>query len=349
MSRIDKDYCMSHYLAFRYVQDEGVNFFPGLEHRVFHPRPAAEKTAVRSADEMDAVIREKLAGFVEPGKTGILLSGGQDSAILASYLPKGTKAFTFKCVADGAIDETVRAAKYAEIGGLEHVVVEMHWEDFERLTPELIEHDGVPFHSIEVQLAKAAKLARSMGIEKLVIGESADLVFGGMDQLLEKDRTVEEFQARYTFTDPRQVLRNPVDVSGMYERYRLPGGMMDFLKFMDDVFSNESSSSYMHALGMCGISYLDPYSYMCMADPLDLKRVRNGEPKYLVRELFAKRYPQMQIPDKIPMPRAMNQWFAGWEGPKRHEFVPGCHAELTGDQRWQCWCLEQFLNRHDPE
>ena len=38
--------------------------------------------------------------------TGILLSGGIDSAILASYLPAGAEAYTIRFVAPGAIDET---------------------------------------------------------------------------------------------------------------------------------------------------------------------------------------------------------------------------------------------------
>lgn len=44
---------------------------------------------------MDEVIKERIREFYVPNKTAILLSGGMDSAILASYLPKGTPAYTF--------------------------------------------------------------------------------------------------------------------------------------------------------------------------------------------------------------------------------------------------------------
>ena len=32
---INKNYCMSHYLAFRYIADENMNFYEGLKHEVY--------------------------------------------------------------------------------------------------------------------------------------------------------------------------------------------------------------------------------------------------------------------------------------------------------------------------
>ena len=343
---IDKNYCMSHYLAFRFIKDENINFFENLKHTVYKSHPENEITPVKTVEEMDRTIRQKIEEFYLPGKTAILLSGGMDSAILASYLPKGTKAYTFKCIADGAIDETERAKKYAQKAGLDHEILEMRWEDFEKLTPEILKADGVPFHSIEVQLLKAAKHAKSQGIERFIIGESADLIFGGMDKLISKDWLLEDFKKRYNFVEPSKALKEPVSVDDVYEKYHEPEGKIDFLTFMDEIFSIESSSSYMHAFSMEGIKYLDPYSYMKMAEPLDLTRVRNGEPKYMVRELFAKRYPEISVPDKIPMPRATNQWLKDYKV-SRPEFIPDCTKDMTGDQKWLCWCLEQFLNMHD--
>lgn len=342
----DKLYCMSHYLAFRFIKDENINFFDGLSHTVFKPRDEKEITPVSTIDEMDSIIRAKINEFYVPNKTAILLSGGIDSAILASYLPEGTKAYTFKCIANGAIDETAQARKYCDAYKLDHEIIEMHWSDFEELTPEILKADGVPFHSIEVQLLKAAKYAKSQGIERFIIGESADLIFGGMDKLIGRDWNFEEFYNRYNFVEPSKALKNPISVKDVYEKYRLPNDKIDFLTFMDEIFSIESSTSYMHAFKIAGIKYLDPYTFMKMAFPLDLSRIRNGEPKYMVRELFAKRYPNIEIPTKIPMPRATNQWLENYK-PTRSEFVENCAENMTGDQKWLCWCLEQFLNMHD--
>lgn len=343
---INKNYCMSHYLAFRYIADENMNFYEGLKHEVYKGHSKDEITKVKTIEDMDKIIRQKIKEFFIPNKTAILLSGGIDSAILASYLPKETKAYTFHCVADGAIDETKQAKKYCDIYGLEQEIIDMNWSDFEALTPEILKADGVPFHSIEVQLLKAAKYAKSQGIERFIIGESADLIFGGMDKLIGKDWNFEDFYNRYNFVEPAKALKNPISVKDVYEKYRLANEKIDYLKFMDEVFSIESSTSYMHAFKIAGIEYLDPYSYMQMADSLDLNRVRNGEPKYMVRELFAKRYPTLEIPNKIPMPRATTQWLKNYKV-SRPEFIPNCTEEMTGDQKWLCWCLEQFLNMQE--
>ncbi len=343
---IDKTYCASHYLAFRFVRDEGANFFDGLTHKVFKPREASEIRGVKSAGEICEIMREKIAEFFIPQKTAVLLSGGIDSAVVASFLPRGTKAYTFKCIAPNAIDETAQARRYCEIYGLEQEIIEMRWEDFEALTPEILRFDGVPFHSIEVQLVKAAKLAKSQGIERVLVGESADLVFGGMDKLLARDWAFDEFVARYTFTEPAAALKESVSVREFYEAYRLAGDKIDFLRFMDEVFAVESSTSYMHAFEKEGLAYLDPYSFMKMSEPLDLRRVRGGEPKYLVREAFAARYPNLEIPAKIPMPRATNDWLAGYH-PHRAEFKADCEREMSGDQKWQLYCLERFFDMHD--
>ena len=85
-----------------------------------------------------------------------------------------------------------------------------------------------------------------------------------------------------------------------------------------------------------------------MADPLDMDRVRNGEPKYLVRGLYAIKYPDLEIPFKIPMPRPVDAIFSQWEGPKRAEFRQDIPLhKLTGNQKWQLWCAELFLNLFD--
>lgn len=346
MNNINKQYCMSLYLALRYIPDENINFYPGLTHTVYKPHKPEEIIDVYNTDDMEKVIKSKINNFFVPGKTAVLLSGGMDSAILASYLPQGTKAYTFHCVADGAIDERAQAKKYCDMYGLEHEIIDMNWSDFEELTPEILLKDGVPFHSIEVQLLKAAKHAKKQGIDKFIIGESADLVYGGMDKLIGQDWTFDAFYHRYNFVEPSNALKEPTSVMDIYEPYKLPDNKIDFIRFVNEIFATESSTSYMHAFNIGGIEYLDPYSYTKMALPLDLKRVRNGEPKYMIRELFKKRYPPLMVPNKIPMPRATNQWLKDYKV-SRPEFIPNCTDNMTGDQKWLCWCLEQFLNMYE--
>lgn len=337
---------MSHYLAFRFVKDENINFFDGLSHSVYKPLDDSEIIPVKTVEDMDKVIKKKIDEFFVPYKTAILLSGGIDSAILAAYVPKGTKAYTFKCVAEGAIDETAQAKKYCDVYGLDHEIIEMNWSDFEELTPEILKADGVPFHSIEVQLLKACKIAKASGIKKIIYGDAADYIYGGMDKILSKDWLFDEFVNRYNSIEPSRVLKSFVDVKAVYEPYRINRDKIDFLAFLKDYMDIESYTSYMNAFELGGVEYLDPYSYTKMALPLDLNRVRNGEPKYMVRELFSKKYPNIPIPTKIPMPRATNQWLKDYTV-SRPEFIPNCTENMTGDQKWLCWCLEQFLNMHE--
>jgi hypothetical protein len=213
-----------------------------------------------------------------------------------------------------------------------------------------MERKCAPVHSIEPQILQAALQAKKDGIEIMLVGESSDLVFGGMDGLLSKDWTLEEFANRYTFTNPADVLTNPVDMSYVYERYRIGKNGINFLSFMDDIFSIESSSSYMNAFAVANMPYYDPYAAFKMSEPLDLSRIRNGEPKYLIRELMASRYPNIPVPDKVPMPRPVDSYFKNWQGPSRPEFKPDLNiTAFTGNQKWQLWCLEQFLNKYDKE
>lgn len=344
---VDKNYCMSHFLAFRFIEDENINFFNNLTHAVCKKQPQSEMESIVTVDDIDRIIKEKIHKFYVPNKTAIFLSGGIDSAILAAYVPKGTPAYTFKCIADGAINETEQANKYAKKYELEHRIVEIRWEDFKELTPEILKADGVPFHSIEIQLYKAAQLAKKQGIENFIIGNGADYVFGGMDKLLSKDWSFADFVKRYNSVEPSAALKKSVSVLSIYNRYRTSKKDIDYMKFMQEVMVAESYTSYMHAFENAGVKYLDPYATMKMAYPLDLARIRNGEPKYMIRELFKRKYPEFEIPTKIPMPRAMNQWLKDYKV-SRPEFIPNCTDSMTGDQKWLCWCLEQFLNTHEP-
>lgn len=344
---VDKNLCMSRFLAFRYIAEEDVNFFPGLAHKTWKRPPDEQLRAVETAEQIGRAIEEELAARFVPGRTAIFLSGGIDSAILASYLPKGTKAYTFRCVAEGAIDETERAASYAARCGLDHEIVDMEWSDFEELTPELLRHDGVPFHSIEVQLLKAARRAKAAGFDTLVLGESADGVFGGLDGLLSRDWTLDGLEARFSFVRPEAALVAPVSVRDVFAKYLRPDGIIDIEAFLHNVFCIESSTSYMHAFDLAGVDAIMPYGGMRMAKPLDLARVRRGESKYLLRELFSMRYPGVPVPEKIPMPRATAQWFAKWEGPHRPEFIQNCQKNMSGDQKWLVWCLERFLDAYE--
>ncbi len=342
---VDKIYCMSSYLALRYIEDDSKDFFEGLHHQKMPQVSEDNKTKVRTAQEIDAAIR--LTFSKEKNKRrGILLSGGMDSAILASYM-RGADAYTFRFL-DGKFqeDELRRAETYAEYCGLNLHYVDIDWNN--TVKPHLdvvLKSKGAPVHSIEPQIRQAAVQAKNDGIMEMIIGESSDLKFGGMDQLLSQDWSLSDFKRRYIFTEPEKVLKETFDMSYLFNRYRKEEEQIDFLKFMDDVFSIESSGSYLNAFNSAGMAYIDPYANLKMAEPLDLSRIRGGESKYLIRKLFSIKYPDIPVPEKVPMPRPVDFYFRDWAGPTRPEFKENLDmSQFTGNQKWQIWCLERFLN-----
>ena len=345
---IDKRYCMSSYLAFRYIERDDVDFGAGLHHSNFIPMPDSDRTLVHTHEDMDAAIQDVFNSLASE-RLGILLSGGMDSGSLAAYM-SGSDAYTFRFLGGGYQgEELARAESFAAHYGLRLHYVDIDWNTVEAHIDPVIKAKAAPVHSIEPQILQAALQAKADGVQRMIVGESADLIFGGMDQLIGRDWDLAAFEKRYNFIDPSAILNDPADTHYLYERYRIGDTeKIDFLRFMDEVFSVESSSSYMNAFAVAQLPYTDPYAGLKMAEPLDLDRVRNGEPKYLVRELFHSKYPDLPIPTKVPMPRPVDAYFANWKGPTRSEFRNDIDlSKLNGNQKWQIWCLERFLNMLD--
>lgn len=343
---VDKDFCLSSYIAFRYIWKNGVDFVEGFQHKNFCPLEDKDRIPVRTSEDIDREIQKQFDELYEKyDNIGILLSGGMDSANLAAYLKPGSHAYTFNSVSGEFNADVERAKVYCKKFTLNHHLIDITMEDYEKYTPIVMHYKFAPVHSIEPQIFKAAELAKKDGVQLMIVGESADLIFGGMDKLITPEWTFDAFAKRYTFLDPYLVLANPVDQSALFEKYRKGDNGIDVLKFMDEVFSIESSSSYLNAFGAAWMPYYDPYAKLVMEEPLDMKRVRNGEPKYLVRGLYAIKYPELEIPFKIPMPRPVDAIFRDWDGPKRDEFRKDIPLDqLTGNQKWQLWCAELFLN-----
>lgn len=349
---VDKNYCMSSYLAFRYIEKPGMEFAEGLRHTVDMPYPEEKRILVHTADDIADAYGAMFAERQKNVKLGILLSGGVDSACLAAFLKPGTDAYTFRFL-EGKYGnaDLERAQKYCEKYKLNHHIVDINWRTVEKNIDKLMLMKGAPVHSIEPQIMEGALQAQKDGVEQIVAADGSDLVFGGMDRMLSRDWDFDDWVKFYTFCDPFDVLKEPVSMNYVYERYRLPEGKIDFLRFIDEIFAHESSGSYCNAVITAGMKYVplfDPSAYVKMADPLDLERVRSGESKYLIRELFRKCYPEFELPEKIPMPRPVDTYFKNWEGPARPEFKKDLDmSKFTGNQKWQIWCLERFLNLID--
>lgn len=339
---VDKAYCMSSFLALRYVADPDKIFAEGIEHKPLDRIPEEEMIGCATAKDIDEAIHNTMQS-TDLSHAGLLLSGGIDSGILAAYMPKGANAYTIHNDSKKNDLEVERAAKICEAAGLNHVVVEVTWEDYDKIMDTLSLRDGCPVFGNEPQLYYLIERAKKDGCDTIILGDNADMAFGGMDGLLSRDWKFEEFIERYTFVEPRKVLRNPVSMDYIYEKYRQGDGI-DVIQFLNAIFVSSSGVAYYNALRALDMKWVDPYANLKMSIPLDLNRVRNGDSKYLLRELYRMKYPEFSVPEKIPMARPMDLWMADWGGPTREEFLPNCIEGMTGEQKYNIYSLERFLN-----
>ena len=336
------------FLALRYVGRADIDFSEKLKYR-YPLKPSDVGTVlVDSADDIDAEIYAQSKRIKEKyKKIGVLLSGGMDSSILASYFP-GADAYTFRFLG-GAFqqDELNRAEVFAGHNNMNLHYVDIDWSIVEKYLKPVMLSKGGPVHSIEPQICHAARQAIRDGVEIMIIGDASDYNFGGMDKLLSRDWSFEGFIKRYIYIDPTEVLSDPVSVEFMFADYKTMNGI-DFVRLIRELAAQESYGSYENAFSTAGLNYFDPYENLRMAGSLDLHRVRNGESKYLIRELFRKRYPGLCPPEKNPMPRPVDEYFKDWRGPSRIEFRNDIDIKMyDGNQKWLLWCLESFLNMID--
>ncbi len=93
---VDKNYCMSSFLTFRCIVDEERVFKAGMPHSAYVPIPQERQFACNTATDIDKAIRQQLA-HIDLSRAAILLSGGMDSAILASYARIYSGVLRSKC------------------------------------------------------------------------------------------------------------------------------------------------------------------------------------------------------------------------------------------------------------
>lgn len=340
---IDKCFCMSSFLMYRYVYDLEKTFFESI-----HPKIVDlnfERADITNAEELLFFLKNEVQKCTKDGKTALALSGGIDSAILAKLMPEGSTAYTFRCVVPGkkVIDETALAAEYARRCHLKHQIIDISWNDVCNVVDFLMLHKGAPVHSIECQIYIAGKRAKKEGFGRCLYGENADIIYGGMNKLLQKDWLYSDFIERYAYIMPYRVLRDSILITKPFMEFE-KDGHIDAYAFTNKYFRQESLGSYDNACQAAGVEFIAPFAKTRLAIPLDLQRIRSGDTKYLVREVFKRLYPDMPIPEKTPMPRPVTEWLANWAGPSRPEFIPHSTDSFTGDQRWMVWVLEKFLN-----
>lgn len=339
-------FCISSFLAFRYVVEPNVAWKDGVV-PTWPNNESFCSIGVRDSDEVLNALSKIVGNVCSDKKVGILLSGGIDSGILAALMPEGSYAYTIRFEAENAVSEVAGARTYAEKRGLNHQIVPVNWHDYEIYADHLMLRKKSPLHPVEVALFKAALQAKNDGLYGLIAGTGADCTFGGLDRLLSRDWTVDEFIDRYTFVRPELAVREPMSMRAIYSRYENQG-KMDVHRFLAFVHGPGLAQAFQNGVVAAGCEWKAPYEMLRVDCPLNIDRIRAGESKYLLREVFRKVHPELEIPPKIAFARPMDTWMNHWAGPKRPEFLSDLDvAAFTGEQKWLIYCLERFMNLFD--
>ncbi len=162
---VDKDFCLSSYFAFRYIWKDRVDFAEGFQHKNYCPAEDQKRIPVKEAQEIDREIQRQFDELYNKyNNIGILLSGGMDSAVLATYLKPGSHAYTFNSSDSDVFDADIERAKnYCKMLQLDHHLIDISMGDYSLYTPIVMRHKFAPVHSIEPQIYKAAVQAKKMG------------------------------------------------------------------------------------------------------------------------------------------------------------------------------------------
>ena len=161
-------------MAFRYIEKDDMDFYPEMHHTNIQPIPDDQRILVHTCDDIDREIGKQMDQFANK-KKGILLSGGMDSAIVASYL-RGSDAYTFRFLGgEYQKEELERAEYYAKYYGLNLHYVDISWDTVLSHLEPVMRAKAAPVHSIEPQILQAALQAKADGVEIVFVGESSDL------------------------------------------------------------------------------------------------------------------------------------------------------------------------------
>ena len=147
-------YALNSFLTFRFVYGNK-DWKKGLS--PYSPKiNNLEKYLVDSSDDIIQSIN-KVISDIDLNKTALLLSGGIDSAIIASFLNEGMSAYTIKFTAENAIDETDVASIYAKEYKLNHKIISISFSEYMSVVDTLIENKKSPLHPIEPALYIASQ------------------------------------------------------------------------------------------------------------------------------------------------------------------------------------------------
>ena len=96
-------YCLSSYLSIRFIYGN-----ESWTEKLSPSLPQINNLSKYDVNTSDEIISytTSIISKINLDKSALLLSGGIDSAIIGSFLPRKTKAYTIRFIAKDAVDET---------------------------------------------------------------------------------------------------------------------------------------------------------------------------------------------------------------------------------------------------
>lgn len=350
MNGVNLSQCIDEFLAFQHISSD-IEWDFGCHNRTYNEY--TECNRIYKADTgLDAVnhlknISKKITGKYNNNEIGILISSGIDSATVAKNIPKGSTAIYATYKEREKDPEIEMVKKYCKINDLNLVIVEVSWRDYEKNIDYLMNLKKNPIHPCEIPVYMCCLKAKEMGIKILFSGWGADTHFGGMDKLLSKNWTLEEFKNRYEYC-PRINEKNE-KLDKLYEKF-MDSKYIRTNEFLTYNYHIMTIKSFFYLPEICGLIHVPLWGYIGLNHKLDLERVRKGESKYIIREAFEILYKtdDLGITEKIPFTRPtdiyMKEHFNEIKYIKiLNEYIKK-NTDLKSQQKWMVYILNRFLN-----
>ena len=341
--------CIDEYLAFQHIYSN-ISWKEGYHNRTYDEyTECPRKIKVGNGEEANRELLKFKDKFKNYENIGILISSGIDSATISKILPENSLAFYATYKERDYDPEIEIVKKYCAINKLRLIVVEVSWSDYKKNMKYLMKIKKNPIHPCEIPVYMCCKKAVEMGVDIILSGWGADTHFGGMSKLLSKEWSFEEFKKRYEYC-PRINEQNSI-LDSTYKDYIKENNNIDIQKFLTFNYHIMTIKSFFYIPEIFGLIHIPVWGFLGLKNELDIEKVRNGNPKYVIQETFKIMYKNDNIPvtEKIPFTRPtdiyMNKYFNEYNYIEILKEYINKHSKnnLSSQQLWMIYNLNYFI------
>jgi len=342
------DKSIDEFLAFQHLYSN-IGWTEGIHNRKYDEYSECPRN-IKVNNGKEAVIeltkfKNKLLNYNK--KIGILISSGIDSATIAKMLPENSYAFYATYVEREKDPEIDIVKKYCKINKLNLIIVDVSWKDYNDNIDYLMSVKKNPIHPCEIPVYMCCKKAKEMNINVLLSGWGADTHFGGMDKLISKDWKLYDFKKRYEYC-PR-IKEDNEFLDNSYKKFINKNNIINTQEFLTYNYHIMTIKSFFYLPELFGLLHLPLWGYIGLNHELNIKRVRNGEPKYVILEAFKILYKNdninitNKIPFTIPTDIYMKEHFNDIKYHNKLKKYIDNNKNLSAQQLWMVYILNRFL------